>query len=116
MAFDSLDLTNEMFEAFDRAEALLDDMEREGSAMAAADRDYSIAMRKGTIYEKDRGTPATLIDKLVRGREDIANMRFERDCAEVRYKAAYEAALLSKKKADMCQKMLEREWAQEARR
>ena len=116
MAFDNLDMAQELFEAYDRAEAALEDMKQSGIEQAAAERDWSIAVRKGTLYEKDKGTPATLVDKLVKGREDIANLRFEADCKAVLFKAAYECVLLNKKKADLLQKMLEREWAQEGMR
>ena len=116
MSFDNLDLHQEMYESFKRAEELLEEMKEQGIALAKAERDYSIACRKATIYERDRGTAATLVDKLVKGREDIANLRFEVACAEALYKAAYEGSILAKKKADILEKMIEREWANEVRR
>ncbi len=82
----------------------------QGELHAQKDREYKIAVAKAIREEKAAGTPATLIISLVKGREDIAKLAFERDTAEVMYKTALEAVNLRKKEADGLREQIEREW------
>lgn len=62
-----------------------------GKAYAKAKMDYGIATAQMMLKERDKGTPVTIMSDLCKGDKYVAQKRFERDVAEVTYKAALEA-------------------------
>ncbi|WP_139905630.1 hypothetical protein [Clostridium thermarum] len=63
-----------------------------GLRKAKAEHDYKVALRKEILRLKvvDK-QPATLINDLARGNEEIAKLRLERDIAETDYNVCLEA-------------------------
>lgn len=113
---DGLDLTGELFDAMDRVAGCIDDMHALGAAKSEAERKYRIAKRKRILYERDHNkTPVSIIADVVKGYEDIAQLAFERDCAEAEYDANYEAILFWKKRADVLRELIAREWSEAGR-
>ena len=83
-----------------------------GRDLAVAEREYRMAKRKATLWERDeQGHPVTLVPDLVKGRPDIADLCFKRDLAQTVYEANREALMLAKKRVDTIREMLAREWA-----
>lgn len=62
-----------------------------GVKKAEAKRNYSIAKAKKIMMLKLEKYPVTLIQDLVKGDEEIAKLRFERDIAEINFSVCYEA-------------------------
>lgn len=56
--------------------------------------------------------PVTLIDKVIYGEEEVANLRFERDVAEAVYKANQESINVLKLNLRILEGTLQREWGQ----
>lgn len=94
--------------------ALLDraikELGKRGQAYAEAERDYKVALSKKILTERDAGMPVTIISDVCRGEKEIARLRFERDVAEVSYKAAMEAINSYKLQIRIMDAQLSREW------
>ena len=108
---DGVDLWQSVADALDECAARVAEMARLGAELAEAERAYRVAKRTETLWERTKGTPVSVIDALVDGKPSVANARFERDCKQALWDSCREAALLAKKRADICEKQLEREWS-----
>ena len=62
-----------------------------GFVLADCERMYRIAKARKILEYRAEGMAVTLITDLVRGNEDIAELAFNRDCAEVSFKSLTEA-------------------------
>lgn len=62
-----------------------------GYALADAERDYKIRLRAECLALRDEGMPVTLIQLTVYGVPEVAELRHERDKADVFYSAARDA-------------------------
>lgn len=98
-------------QAMGEAHEALDRMAALGAAKAEAERQYRIAKRVRIVWERGNGTPVTIIGDVVCGYDDIAQLRFARDCAEAEYDANREALLLAKKQIDTIREVIAREWS-----
>lgn len=109
----------ELYQELDNKTRLLDAAVRElrsrGTALAEAEREYRIAKAKAILEEREKGTPATVTLDIVKGRKDIANLCFKRDCAEVVYKSALEAINSTKLQLRLLESQVQREWGQAQR-
>jgi len=81
-----------------------------GKAYAQAERDYKVALAQKILWEREKGTPVTIISDICKGDSEIARLRFERDCAEVVYKSAMEAIQSIKLQIRILDSQIEREW------
>ena len=81
-----------------------------GKAYAQAERDYKVALARKMMQEREKGTPVTIISDICKGDNEIARLRFERDCAEVVYKSAMEAIQSIKLQIRILDAQIEREW------
>lgn len=109
--FGEKSLVQQRDEELDKAESLLKDYAAHARAFAQAEFDYRVGIRKASVDEQDKGTRATLIADRVRGKDDIARMKFQMTCEEALAKSAFEGELLAKKRADILDRQIEREWA-----
>jgi hypothetical protein len=55
--------------------------------------------------------PVTLINQVIYGYPEIANLRFKRDCAEVVYRANLEAINSYKLMIKILQNQIDKEWS-----
>ena len=81
-----------------------------GRVLAAAEREYRVALAKKILQERDSGTPVTIISDICRGSQEIAELKFKRDCAEVVYKSALEAVNGYKLQIKVLENQIDREW------
>lgn len=106
------DLHAALFEAMDEARESQGQMVPLGRELAEAERKYRVAKRTRVLWERgENKTPVTLVPDIVKGYPDIAQLCFERDCAEQVYEANREALLLAKKRVDTIREMIAREWS-----
>lgn len=109
----------QLYQELDNKTRLLDaavkELRSRGTALAEAERDYRIAKAKAILEEREKGTPATVTLDIVKGRKDIANLCFKRDCAEVVYKSALEAINSTKLQLRLLESQVQREWGQAQR-
>lgn len=81
-----------------------------GIKYCECERDYQVAKSKAIMKLKSEGYPVTLIPQVVKGIEEIAELDFQRNVAEVVYKANQEAILIKKLQLRVKESEVEREW------
>ena len=69
----------------------LENMRRSGIQLAENEAQYRRALRVEILMERAAGTPVTITSDICRGKDEIADLRQARDCAEAVYKASQEA-------------------------
>lgn len=88
----------------------LNEVTKRGIEKAESERKYRMALHQGFLKEKANGMAASAIYDYIRGDEEIADLCFERDVAETKYKAALEAVNVYKIFVKIKQEDLEREY------
>lgn len=69
---------------------------KRGREYAEAERKYRIALQQEILKLRVDKIPVTIISDLARGSEIVAQLKFERDCAEAEYKSCIEAIQVKK--------------------
>lgn len=101
------------YELCDTCDAMIQAVEacKESGAKAAnAEKEYRKALAIEELQLSNAGERATLIPDLARGAEHIADLKCERDCAEVIYKADCELVNVNKLKSRFIDAQLGRDW------
>lgn len=106
----AIDLINEIGQKSRLLDSAIRELGKRGQAFAQAEHDYRVGLSKKIILERDKGTPVTIISDICKGDPTIARLRFERDVAEVVYKAAIEAINGYKLQIRILDSQVEREW------
>ena len=104
------DLINAIGEKVRLLDVAISQLGKRGIAYAQAERNYKIALAKMILEERESGTPVTIMADVCRGNQEIARLRFERDCAEVVYKSAQEAINSYKLQIRLMDNQVQREW------
>ena len=81
-----------------------------GIALAEAERNYKEAVSKEVLRLRDEGIAVTLINQIIYGLPSISTLRFERDCAEVVYRANEEAINVKKLQIRLIEAQISREF------
>ena len=110
-----MDLIEEIRQKSKQLDEVVRKFPASGRAFAQAQQDYRIALARRILEEREKGTPVTIISDICRGDREIAKLRFERDCAEVIYKAALEAINTIKLQIRILDAQIEREWGHASR-
>ena len=79
---------------------------------ATAERDYKKKLREEALKLKADGMAVTLIDKVVYGVPEVAELRFKRDVCEAVYQANQESINVLKLNIRIIESQLNREWGQ----
>lgn len=86
-----MDLVNDIQNLIKQLNNSLKQLRVNGTKYAEAEKKYKIAVNKKALELRSQDTPVTLINQVIYGYPDIAQLRFLRDSAEVVYKANQEA-------------------------
>lgn len=105
------DLINEIGAKTALLDAAITQLGKRGRAYAQAEMEYKVALSRMILEEREKGTPVTIISDICRGSPEIARLRFQRDCAEVVYKAALEAINSYKLQIRILDNQVQREWS-----
>ena len=81
-----------------------------GVKYALAKRDYDIARTKKAFIWEQENRKATFITNFIDGDEEIAMLRWERDCCEVLYDSAKDYINGVKLELRLLEAQLDREW------
>lgn len=82
-----------------------------GNALAAAERDYKIKLRQEALrLRAEKDMPVTLINQVIYGLPDVAELRFKRDVAESTYNTNLEHINVTKLKLRLLENQLSREY------
>ena len=88
----------------------LKELRHSGTARAEAERKYKILLRQESLKLRDEGMAIGMIDKCVYGIPAVAEARFNRDMADVVYKANMEAINVLKLNLKLIENQISREW------
>ena len=88
----------------------IDELRYWGKKKVDAEREYHKALSKETMKERDKGTAIGVITLTVKGVEDVAEKRHERDYADVMYNATQELINIMKLDARITESQIQREW------
>lgn len=82
-----------------------------GNTLAAAERDYKIKLRQEALrLRAENDMPVSLIDKVIYGLPEVAEMRFKRDVAKSTYDTNLEQINIIKLKLRILENQLSREY------
>ncbi len=81
-----------------------------GSDYAQKKRDYGVALAAKILALRADGFPVTIIGDVARGDERVAQLRLDRDAAEVVYESAREAIHAYKLNIRILESQIAREW------
>ena len=113
---DNYDLINEMNELCSKLSVSGRQMAKYGNELAEAERNYKIKLREEALnLRTSKDMPVTLINQVVYGIPEVAELRFKRDVAETMYDVSKESINTLKLKIRVLDNQISREW-QAARR
>ena len=103
------DLYIEMKEKRKELNLAIEKARQRGQEMAIAEKEYRIALAKEILIERNDKTPVTIINDVCKGKENIAELKFKRDTAEVLYKSANERIQATKLEMRIIENQMEAE-------
>lgn len=106
-----VDPISEVWRRSEMLEVALKECKTRGRAAAEAEQTYRVKLAEKILLLREDKFPATLIGDLARGDREVAQLKFERDCAEVVYDNAKEAVNVFKRQIDVLREQIEREWS-----
>src|SRR5699024_3046950 len=80
-----------------------------GQKMALAEKEYRKGLAKEILIQRDKKVPVTIISDICRGKENIAELKFNRDTAEILYKSANERIQATKLELRIIENQMEAE-------
>lgn len=89
----------------------MDKMHENGIAYAEKTREYRTKLAQTILILKNRGIQITILDKVAKGQEDVADLELEMMTAEVLYKSSQENIMIQKKLLDSIEEDIKREWS-----
>ena len=105
-----MDLLNELQQKLKELDISVKQLRKSGSSYAKAERDYKIKLREECLKLRDEGMAIGMIDKTAYGIPSVADLRFQRDCAETVYKANQESINSIKLQIRILESQIDREW------
>lgn len=103
-------LWNEIEEKQKMLDKAIEELAKNGYSLASKERDYKIAISKSALLLRDEGLPVTLINQVIYGLDAIADLRFKRDTAQVKYNANQEYINTLKLQIRILESQLSREF------
>lgn len=87
----------------------IDELKKVGYKKAKAEYEYRVALSKGIMVQRSQGVPVTIINDVVRGNENIAKLKFQRDFAETLNDAAKQKIYATKIELEIVENQIEAE-------
>ena len=105
-----MELWNEINSKLQLLDRAIEQLANNGNDKAKKERDYKIALCKKALQLRNEGMPVTLIQQVIYGYEEIAELRLQRDLADVKYQANQEYINETKLTIKVLENQLSREW------
>lgn len=102
---------HEIEETLANGEKSLAEFKKWSNEYAKRERDYRVALSKRLIQRRTEGFPVTSLADIVRGEEDIAKLKYERDIAEGLKNSAEKGTDFYKLTARLMEAQTSREWS-----
>ncbi len=80
-----------------------------GEEMALAEKEYRKELSKEILIQRNNKVPVTIISDICRGKENIAELKFDRDATEVLYRSANERIQATKLELRLIENQMEAE-------
>ncbi len=107
-----MDLINDIQMLMEELTISIKKLRQTGNALADAERDYKITLRKEALKLKlEDKLPVTLINQIIYGIPEVAEKRYKRDIAETMYNTNQEHINATKLKLRLLESQLQREWS-----
>ncbi|KXG78269.1 hypothetical protein [Thermotalea metallivorans] len=84
-------------------------LKKRGIEKAETEKNYRIAVAKEILKLRDEGIPVTIISDLVRGKEEIADLKMKRDIAETMYESCLQKIYQTKLELGIIERQIEAE-------
>lgn len=107
-----MDLFEEITRLINELDVSVRQLRKSGTERAEAERKYKICLKQEALKLREEGMPVTLIDKVIYGVREVADLRFDRDVKETVYQANLEAINSTKLKLRIVDEQYKREWGQ----
>lgn len=78
-------MINEIEEKRKYLDKAIEKLKANGIDLAQKEKDYKIALNKKALVLREEEMPVTLINQVIYGYEDIAELRYQRDVAQTIY-------------------------------
>ena len=85
-------------------------LRKTGTEFAEAERNYKQKLREEALKLKSEGMAVTLLDKVIYGVPEVANLRFKRDVCDAVYQANQESINVLKLNIRILEGQLNRDW------
>jgi hypothetical protein len=105
-----MDLMNELTYKIQELDKSIEMLRVSGTKYAEAERDYKVLLRQECLKLKHEGMAIGMIDKTCYGIPEVAEKRFQRDVAEVMYKANQENINSIKLQMRLLENQIQREY------
>lgn len=106
------DLYQEMQQKIKELDVSVKSLRKTGTAYAEAEKAYKIELSKEALKLRDQGMAVTMIPLVIYGKEQIAQLRFQRDVAETIYNANQESINAIKLQIRIIENQISREVGQ----
>ena len=105
-----MELWQELSEKRIMLDKAIEQLANNGYDLAEKEKQYKIAINKKALELRADDTPVTLINTIIYGYEDIAELRLNRDIAEVKYNSNLEYINTIKLQIRILENQLSREY------
>lgn len=106
-----MDLFQEITKLTNELDILVEQLRKNGFNRAEAERKYKTVLRQEALkLRSEKNMPVTLINQIIYGVQEVANLRFDRDVKETIYQANLESINITKLKLRILENQLNREW------
>lgn len=86
-------------------------LRRHGNDLANAEKNYKVKLRQETLkLRSEENMPVTLINQIIYGIDEVAELRLKRDIAQTMYDTNLEHINVTKLKLRLLEAQLNREW------
>lgn len=109
--FDGYELNLELDNALSANTEAIKQMENYGRSKAQKEAAYNVVLASTIAELRANGEAASIVEKLAKGKKDVAAAYVDWQCEEALYTAAKENVMLHKRRADVARERMQREWA-----
>lgn len=105
------DLVNELFSLTDELNASIKRLAQNGTKLAEAEKEYKMRLREEVLKLRAEKMAVTLIDLIIYGVPEVAELRLKRDIAKTIYETNQEHINCTKLKMRILEGQISREWS-----
>lgn len=106
-----MNLIDELWEKSKELDEAIKRLAKNGKSLATAERDYKLTLRQEALkLRAEQDMPVTLINQIIYGVPNVAELRFKRDVAEALYTTNQEFINTTKLQIRILESQLNREW------